>query len=54
MTSCLFDFLCGCLHFNVEHDDMTGRCRAMLTSGEHCGCTGFTHTHDPICTTPEI
>jgi hypothetical protein len=55
VADCLFSFLCGCLHFNVEHDDLTGACRAVLFSGERCGCEKFEHNHDDICTAaPEI
>jgi hypothetical protein len=51
--SCLFGFICRCLHFNVEHDDLVGQCRAQLVSGTRCGCTQFAHDHDEICTPPE-
>lgn len=55
MSDCLFGFLCACLHFNVEHDDMVGRCRARLIGGEVCGCEKFEHNHDDICTPlPEV
>jgi hypothetical protein len=52
VLSCLFSFLCGCLHFNVEHDDLVGRCRAITLAGDRCPCEAFVHTHDDICLGP--
>jgi hypothetical protein len=50
VSSCLFGFICECLHFNVEHDDTTGQCRARLIDGAQCPCEQFRHDHDDICT----
>jgi hypothetical protein len=52
VPSCLFSFICRCLHFNVEHDDMVGHCRAALISGTYCTCEVFQHDHGDICTPP--
>lgn len=54
MQDCLFSFICRCLHFNVEHADMAGPCRARLMDGELCPCEQFQHNHDDICTPVEL
>jgi hypothetical protein len=52
VSDCLFGFICRCLHFTVEHDDMLGHCRAALVNGSQCRCEKFEHSHDEICLPP--